>query len=81
MTVATNVPGPRGRLTVMGRQVARLLPIPPIALQLRTAVAMLSYADELSFGLLVDFDAGADVDELADGIRAGVATLVARASG
>lgn len=81
VTVATNVPGPRGRLTVMGRQVARLLPIPPIALQLRTAVAMLSYADELSFGLLVDFDAGADVDELADGIRAGVATLVARASG
>lgn len=77
VTVATNVPGPRGRLTVMGREVVRLLPIPPIAMQLRTAVAMLSYADELSFGLLVDFDAGADVDELADGIREGVSTLAA----
>ena len=77
VTVATTVPGPRGRLTVMGREVVRLLPIPPIALQLRTAVAMLSYADELSFGLLVDFNAGADVDELAEGIRAGVATLAA----
>ncbi len=81
VTVATNVPGPRARVRVMGRDVLRLLPIPPIALQVRTAVAMLSYADDFTFGLLVDFDAGADVDELADGIRAGVQRLVRLTAG
>jgi diacylglycerol O-acyltransferase len=80
VTVATNVPGPRGRLRVMGREVVRLLPIAPIALQVRTAVAMLSYADELTFGLTVDFDAGADVGELADGIGDGVRRLVTLAA-
>jgi len=83
VTVATNVPGPRQRLHVMGREVIRLLPIPPIAVQLRTGIAMLSYADELMFGLLVDFDSAPDVDELAAGIRRGVERLVAiaRSSG
>ena len=45
VTVATNVPGPRHRLQVMGRDVVRLLPIPPLALRLRTGIAILSYAD------------------------------------
>lgn len=80
VTVATNVPGPRHRLRVMGRPVRRLLPIPPIAVQFRTAVAMLSYADELSFGLLADFDTGADVDELAAGMGRGVTDLLSRAA-
>ena len=75
VTVATNVPGPRRRLTVMGRDVDRLLPIPPIAVQLRTGVAMLSYADTLAFGLLADYDAAADADELTAGIRREVARL------
>lgn len=75
VTVATNVPGPRHRLTVMGRAVARLLPIPPLAVQLRTGVAMLSYADTFAFGLMADFDAAADVAELADGINREVTRL------
>lgn len=75
VTVATNVPGPRRKLTVMGRDVVRLLPIPPIAVQLRTGVAMLSYAETLAFGLMADFDAAADIDELAAGISREVALL------
>lgn len=77
VTVATNVPGPRQRARVMGREVVRLLPIPPIALGLRTGIAMLSYADDLVFGITADFDAAPDVDELARGIEQGVARLVA----
>ena len=50
VTLATNVPGPRERLRIMGREVVRVLPIPPIALGLRTGVAILSYADELCSG-------------------------------
>jgi WS/DGAT/MGAT family acyltransferase len=75
VTLATNVPGPHRRLEMMGRKVARLLPIPPIALRLRTGVAVLSYADDLVFGITADYDAGADVDELANGIKIAVARL------
>ncbi|BBY62209.1 WS/DGAT/MGAT family O-acyltransferase [Mycolicibacterium helvum] len=83
VTVVTNVPGPRQPLTVMGHKVVRLLPVPPIAAGLRTGIAILSYADELAFGLVVDFDAAPDVDELAIGIDRGVQRLhqLAKTSG
>jgi len=75
VTVATNVPGPRQRARVMGREVVRMLPIPPIALSLRTGIAILSYADDLVFGITADYDTAPDVDELARGIERGVARL------
>ena len=75
VTLATNVPGPRRELEMMGSKVARLLPIPPIALRLRTGVAVLSYANDLVFGITADYDAAADVDELAKGISIAVARL------
>jgi len=75
VTLATNVAGPRRQLEMMGSEVARLLPIAPIALQLRTGVAVLSYADDLVFGITADYDAGADINELADGIKIAVARL------
>jgi diacylglycerol O-acyltransferase len=77
VTLATNVPGPRQPLRMMGHQVLRLLPIPPIALQLRTGVAVLSYADDLVFGITADYDTGPDIDELANGIARAVARLAA----
>jgi diacylglycerol O-acyltransferase / wax synthase len=75
VTLATNVPGPCRQLEMMGRKVASLLPIPPIALRLRTGVAVLSYADDLVFGITADYDAGADVEQLAKGIEMAVARL------
>lgn len=77
VTVATNVPGPSRPLRVMGRNVVGLYPVPPLAMDLRTGVAMLSYADHLFFGILADYDVVADVDQLARGIEAAVARLVA----
>lgn len=78
VTFATNVPGPRRRLKIMGCRVARILPIPPIALQLRTGIAILSYADSLYFGITADYDAAPDVDELArGGIEQAIDRLVA----
>lgn len=79
VTVATNVPGPRERMTILGCSIIRVLPIPPIAMRLRTGVAILSYADELVFGILGDYDAAADVDQLAAGIESAVQTLAATA--
>lgn len=76
VTVATNVPGPRARLRVMGCEIIRLLPIPPLAMQLRTGIAIMSYADRLVFGVIGDYDASPDVDELANGIERAIARLV-----
>ncbi|KUI38915.1 diacylglycerol O-acyltransferase [Mycobacterium sp. IS-1496] len=80
VALASNVPGPQEGLTIMGRDIRRLLPIPPIALQLRTGIAILSYADQLSFGIIGDYDAVPDVDELARGIGQAVGRLAALAA-
>jgi WS/DGAT C-terminal domain len=58
----------------------RRLPILPIALQVRTGIAILSYADELVFGITADYDAASDVDELATGIEHAAARLMKRSS-
>lgn len=76
VTVATNVPGPRHPQMLMGACVLTVLPVPPIAVHLRLGIAISSYVDDLSFGLIGDFDSPLDVDELAAGIAAGVDRLV-----
>src|SRR6185503_12402552 len=75
--LATNVPGPRGRQRVLGREVLEILPVPPIALHLRTGIAMLSYAGRFCFGITADYDSAPDVDALARGIEDAVARLAA----
>ena len=77
VAVATNVPGPRDRQKLMGRRVLEIMPIPPIALHLRTGIAMLSYADKFVFGITADYDTAPDIDVLAAGIEDGVAQLLA----
>ncbi len=77
VALATNVPGPRGQQRLMGRPVLEMLPIPPIALQVRTGIAMLSYADTFVFGITADYDTAPDIDALAAGIEDGIAQLVA----
>ncbi len=75
VTLATNVPGPRQTLTVLGRNVIRMYPIPPIALQLRTGIGMLSYGDDFTFGVVGDYDSAPDLDVLTDGIEKSIARL------
>jgi diacylglycerol O-acyltransferase / wax synthase len=77
VTLATNAPGPRQRLRLMGQRVEQLLPIPPTALQLSTGVSVLSYGDELVFGITADYDAAPAMHQLAAGIELGMAHLVA----
>jgi hypothetical protein len=61
----------------MGKKVERLLPIPPTASQLSSGVAVLSYGDELVFGITADYHAGPELEQLAAGIELGMARLVA----
>ena len=76
VALATNVPGPRNPQRLLGRQVLEILPIPPIALHLRTGIAMISYADKFIFGITADYDTAPDIEALAVGIENGVAQLV-----
>lgn len=77
--LATNVPGPRHPLTLQGRPVLELLPAVPIAMRLRTAIAILSYHDHLVFGITGDYDSTPDIEVLATGIRGAVRALAERA--
>jgi hypothetical protein len=54
-----------------------LLPIPPTASQLSSGVAVLSYDDELIFGITVDYDAAPELQQLAAGIEREMAHLAA----
>ncbi|HVV29371.1 MAG TPA: wax ester/triacylglycerol synthase family O-acyltransferase [Mycobacteriales bacterium] len=53
-TVTTNVPGPAHRLSLLGREVVGLYPYVPIAVRLRTGIAILTYAGRLTFGITAD---------------------------
>lgn len=74
-TVTTNVPGPRIPLYLLGRKMVRLMPFVPIADRVRVGVAMLSYCDEMSFGITGDYDSAADVTLLAQTIEAEIRSL------
>jgi diacylglycerol O-acyltransferase / wax synthase len=79
-TVTTNVPGPPEKLAMLGRDVLEVFPYVPIALRLRTGVAVLSYRGQLSFGVTADFDSTPDVALLAGAIERAVSDLVAASS-
>ncbi|AEF36498.1 triacylglycerol synthase [Mycolicibacter sinensis] len=78
VALAASVPGPGRPLAIMGRPVSAVLPVPPIAMQLRTGAAILRYADSLFFGIVSDYGTVRDADELARGVEAAVARLLVR---
>lgn len=77
--LVTNVVGPRRRLTFQGREVLEILPCVPLAMRLRTTIAVLSYRDRLVFGITGDYDTTPDIDNIADGIEREIAELSAQA--
>lgn len=77
VTLATNVAGPRRQLRLMGRRLERVLPVPPTALALSSGVAILTYGDELVFGITADYDSAPDIRRLAEGIELEMARLTA----
>jgi len=77
VTVTTNVPGPPVPVHVLGRRIVEILPYVPIALRLRTGVAVLSYAGVLAIGVTADYDSTPDIDLLVDTVRSTIAALTA----
>jgi diacylglycerol O-acyltransferase / wax synthase len=76
VTVTTNVPGPRRPLYLLGHQMLEILPYVPIAVRLRTGIAILTYCDQVVFGITADYDSAPDIGLLASAIDQGLAELV-----
>ncbi|WP_280406102.1 wax ester/triacylglycerol synthase family O-acyltransferase [Nocardia brasiliensis] len=77
--LATNVPGPRRRLYLYGREVLEILAYVPIAMRVRTGIAILSYGDQLRFGITGDYDSNPDLYLLAARIEEAIEYLLQRA--
>ena len=64
---------------MLGRRLVELHPYVPIASNIRTSIGIMSYLDQLNFGINADFDGVPDIGVLRDGIRTGVEELRALA--
>lgn len=79
--VVTNVPGPQFPLYLMGRRMERVFPMVPLAKNQALCVGVMSYDGQVNFGLIGDYDAMSDLDQLGDEIEAELAAMVEAAGG
>jgi WS/DGAT/MGAT family acyltransferase len=77
--IVTNVPGPQLPLYVRGREMQDVFPVAFLPKNHALAIAIMSYNGQMNFGLLGDYDALPDLDQIAEGIEASLAELVALA--
>jgi WS/DGAT/MGAT family acyltransferase len=73
----TNVPGPQFPLYLMGRRLSRFYPQVPLTLNTALGIAIMSYDGRLGFGLLGDYDALPELDDLAGDLGTAIAELTA----
>jgi diacylglycerol O-acyltransferase len=59
----------------MGHELRDLFPMVPLARNQALGVAIMSYNGKMNFGLVGDYDAMHDLDDLADDFRASLAAL------
>ncbi len=78
--VVTNVPGPQFPLYLLGRHLQVLYPVVPLAQRQALGIAVMSYDGHLGFGLLGDYDALPDLEEIVLHLKWAIASL-ARAAG
>jgi diacylglycerol O-acyltransferase / wax synthase len=74
--IVTNVPGPQFPLYVLGRRMERVYPVAFLPEHHALAVAIMSYAGEMNFGLLGDLDALPDIESIGESIAEELAALV-----
>jgi len=73
--VVTNVPGPQFPLYLDGRELTDMFPMVPLGSNLNLGIAIVSYNGTLNFGLVGDFNALPDLEDLADDFLAAVREL------
>jgi diacylglycerol O-acyltransferase len=77
--LVTNVPGPQFPLYVLGRRLRDLFPVAFLPKRHGLAVAIMSYDGGMDFGLLGDYDAMPDLDEVGELLAESAAALLAAA--
>ncbi len=75
----TNVPGPQEPLFLLGRRLETIYPVVPLAERQALGIAVMSYCGRVGFGLLADYDAIPDLDEVATELEAAIDELGALA--
>ena len=75
--VVTNVPGPQFPLYLQGRRLRAFYPQVPLTLNTALGIAIMSYDGRLGFGLLGDYDALPELDDVAEDLRRAIAELAA----
>ncbi|MBV9472089.1 MAG: wax ester/triacylglycerol synthase family O-acyltransferase [Solirubrobacterales bacterium] len=79
--LVTNIPGPQVPLYVLGRKLEDLFPVAFLPKDHALAVAIMSYNGGIDYGLLGDYDALPDIEEIAEGIEQALAELQQAARG
>jgi WS/DGAT/MGAT family acyltransferase len=79
-TIVTNVPGPQFPLYMLGRELQELVPIAFLPDDHALAVAIMSYNGGVEFGLLGDYDAMHDIDDLGAMLEDSLAELLEAAA-
>jgi diacylglycerol O-acyltransferase / wax synthase len=73
--VVTNVPGPQMPLYLLGRELQAIYPQVPLALRQSLGIAIMSYNGRLDFGLLGDYDALPDLEQLSSDLEGAIDEL------
>jgi diacylglycerol O-acyltransferase / wax synthase len=73
----TNVPGPQFLLFLLGRQLSRLYPLVPIVENAALGIAIMSYNGRIDFGLVSDYDALPDLNDVATALEGAIVELAA----
>ena len=74
--VVTNVPGPQFPLYVLGRRMASIFPLVPLARRQALCVGIMSYDGAIDFGLVGDYDGMADLDSFGLDLEGAIAEIV-----
>ena len=75
----TNVPGPQVPLFMLGRRLRAFYPKVPLTPNTALGIAIMSYDGHVFFGLLGDYDAMPDLDELGPDLQRAIAALATAA--
>ena len=78
-TVITNVPGPRNKLYLLGRELEDVFGFVPLAGNLAMNTAIVSYVDKIGFGFCADPSVVPNVDHMAPALHVAFEELAAAA--
>ena len=77
--IVTNVPGPQFPLYMLGREMETIVPIAFLPERHALAIAIMSYNGKVEFGLLGDYDAMPDLEDVGSDLEDALAELLAAA--